>query len=394
MSDLGDVRGALGNAFRRIMTFLRIPSSGGPPYWIVGGKIPAELAAFYAPDTMTSVMLAYASTTQYHYSGWITDGVAVAYVQGWVDTGTVYEMFVQYLDLAAHPGPRFVAVRGTLQIPNGSPPYMLFGPDVPASLAAFYAGSGTIIAAQITYAANGVDYHYTIWVYANASGDWTYAQGFVSQATVFETFTQFQDVTNLTRNLEFGDVLNDNIFGTNYFFSGATGSPNAHLMVPGASDYSKVEIDSLTDFRIDGRSQGRGIVAAALAGGATAAFVAETVVLTINNITFRSKRLYRSEIFAGIFGTSPVGQYNIRKNNLAGAIVWSSPALPNSNAFGFPGNYECLLMNNTAADIAGTYVLTLTPLGGGNISHQPMSTLRTWMVEEIGSTDSALGEQV
>jgi hypothetical protein len=71
-------------------------------FQLTSNPIPAILTAFYAPNVLTTVMLAYtvAGGGNYHYTAWGVIAATGEEIQatGWVSGGAVYEAVLQYLD--------------------------------------------------------------------------------------------------------------------------------------------------------------------------------------------------------------------------------------------------------------------------------------------------------
>ncbi len=81
---------------------LTIPMGAGPgtPRVRITKRIPAELATFYAPNTVSSVIQAYGTGADYEYTAWFTipsTGETIEAI-GQVSAGAVYELQTYYFD--------------------------------------------------------------------------------------------------------------------------------------------------------------------------------------------------------------------------------------------------------------------------------------------------------
>lgn len=266
----------------------------------------------------------------------------------------------------------FFATLRSLTLPMGAgagSSRMVLGPDIPPLLSGFYNTFGVVYACELAYA-DATTYMYRVWMRDNLSGLTATGQGWVSGSTVKEESLAYVPGAsfNAAFGLLIGNALNAApVYGFTTSFRGVFGAK----LNPSDTGYSAVTVENTVDFLIGSRSQGRGMLDRVSSVASTGAIGAEAVVLTGNNVVWRSNRAYECIFNPHTSGSiaSNNGFYTIRKTNLAGTILGAvetvnSPTIGNGNS--------CLarivLVNATAADVTANIVLTLQAVGGGTIN--------------------------
>lgn len=137
-------------------------------------------------------------------------------------------------------------------------------------------------------------------------------------------------------------------------------------------DIQRTGVGELTTTGVYRRDDCHSLISSAVSSGAIGA---EAIVLTLASTTFRANRAYRFH-----FGTSFVASvannttFNIRRTNLAGALILGSFFFPGIAATHVWAEATNVARNNTGSDITQVMVLTMaasagttTMFGGANL---------------------------
>jgi hypothetical protein len=271
----------------------------------------------------------------------------------------------------------------TLVLPWGAAPgtsRIVLGPDVPAILSAYYlAQYGATIQAVILFYYGGTPDDYLYEAHYTNDGNSEHARGWVIAGTVYELDFYANDGV-VTRSLIVGE-------------HGSAPSPLPMTVSYERGAYTRTgpmqSIFNLSDdfdVFIDGRSQGRGLMARISSTAASAAIGAEAIVLTLPSITFHDGRAY--EVYwSGQTQTSLANTttYRVRKTNLAGAIqnthTWITNAAGNDLR---AARFECRRATG-AGDLALVLVLTLQASAGTCTMAAAATQVRYLEVRDVGS---------
>lgn len=186
-----------------------------------------------------------------------------------------------------------------------------------------------------------------------------------------------------------------------FFTDGQILFDNSTIIV---SNTATMEFDSGTSliletgsiFTIDGRSAERGLMTRVSSVAGTGAIGAEAVILTLPSATYRNGRAYRFRYkfhnTATVLNSLATAQ--VRRTNLAGVVVDGADF---GNGAGTGGTHfnEFYLINNTGANIARVFVLTLQSFGGGTVTVTGAANFRYYFEsEDCGAAADFAGANV
>lgn len=255
---------------------------------------------------------------------------------------------------------------------------IILGPDVPPELTAYYAP--TLVVAVI--------------IFRQASGDYAYlallgplgsplAMGSVRAGVVHEQYQTFWGSSAAIMQF-FGSILQFESGGELNIRFGST----LTILDPGSAlNIGSSSAPTDGDFNIDGRAQGRGLIASVESTANGAAIGAETVDLTLPSATYYDGRAYEARIVTHYFASAPPSTCVTRLRlgtTTAGTLVWVWTLGTNTAATATRYN-SGIFRRVAGSDLTTQMCMTMATTAGNTTNGGGANNLRSLQVWDIGA---------